>query len=127
LCCGDPDTGDLIEPGHHLGERGDLLIDAGLHGVDVGGDAIDPGQHGPKQERMVIGEPTGERLLQPARLGPHRSTRHVREDLRVAFPGDQRGHPADRYVGHQRGERHRIMPLPGRGHPGDRAALRVRY
>ena len=40
---GDPDAGDLIEPGHRRGERGDLLIDPALHPIDVGVDAVDPG------------------------------------------------------------------------------------
>ena len=43
--------------GHRRGERGDLLIDPVLHAVDVGGDPVDPGEHGAQQERVVIGEP----------------------------------------------------------------------
>ena len=89
---GDPDAGDLIQSGHRLGERGDLLIDPGLHDVDVGVDAVDPGQHGAQQERVVVGEPPGERLLQSGGLASHRPAGHVGQDLRVAFPGDQRGH-----------------------------------
>jgi len=54
---GDPDAGDLIQLGHRRGERGDLLIDPVLHAVDVGGDPVDPGEHGAQQERVVIGEP----------------------------------------------------------------------
>ena len=70
-----PTAGDLIQFGHRRGERGDLLIDPGLHDVDVGGDAVDAGQHGAQQERVVIGEPPGERLLQPPGLGPQISYR----------------------------------------------------
>src|SRR5664280_912363 len=60
--------------------------------VDVRGDPIDPREHSAQQERVVIGEPAGERLLQACGLGPHPSAGHLRQDLRVAFPGDQRGH-----------------------------------
>ena len=40
----------------------------------------------------MVGEPPGERLLQPGGLASHRPTGHVGQNLRVPLPGDQRGH-----------------------------------
>jgi hypothetical protein len=92
LTSSDPDTRDLIEPGHRLRERGDLLIDPGLHHVNVSGNCVHPGQHGPQQERVMLGEPPSERLLQAAGLTAHRPARQLGQDLRVTLTGDQRRH-----------------------------------
>jgi hypothetical protein len=60
--------GDRSNPGNGIqaGNRGrqftDLLVDAGLHGGDVGGGRIDPLQHLGQQEGAMVGEPAGQRL-----------------------------------------------------------------
>ena len=59
VCCGAPDAGDLIKPGHRLVERRDLGVDPFLHGGDVGADAVDPLEHLAQQEGMVLGETAG--------------------------------------------------------------------
>ena len=51
-----PDTGDLIERGHRLVERGDLGGDLVLEVGDVGFDLVDPGQHLGRQPGVVVGE-----------------------------------------------------------------------
>ena len=58
-----PDASDLIQPFRLVPERGDHLLDPGVQLGDVGVDRIDTGQHLGQQERMVIGEVPGERLL----------------------------------------------------------------
>jgi hypothetical protein len=83
---GGPDAGDLIEPGHRLGERGDLGIDPILQNGDVGGDAVDPLEHPVQQERVVLGEPAGQRLAEPCGLGPQGAAGQVGQHARVAFP-----------------------------------------
>ncbi len=70
---GDTDSRDLIELAHRVGERGDLLLDPRVEFGDVGADRVDPAQHPPKQERVVIGEGPDERLLQGGDLAPHRA------------------------------------------------------
>src|SRR5450756_3157057 len=73
-------------------ERGDLVLDPGLDLGDVGVDGVDPGEHLGQQERVVAAEPADEGLLQLADLDAHAGTGQLREDLRVAFSSDQRGH-----------------------------------
>jgi hypothetical protein len=72
-------------------ERGDLGLDPGLHLGDVGAELIDAGQHPGKQERVVVGEPPDERLLQSGDLDAHPGPGQLGEHLGVALPGDQRG------------------------------------
>ena len=65
LSGGDTDAGDLIQSCHRRGDRGDLGIDALLHPGYIGGDGVDPREHLPEQERVMLAEPS-------------RSTPHVR-------------------------------------------------
>ena len=65
---GAADAGDLIEPGHCFLERGDHLLDPLGQLGDVGVEPVDPGQHLGEQERVMVGEVAGERLLQLADL-----------------------------------------------------------
>ena len=65
------DAGDLIEPCHQIRERGSLLCDPGVQGSYVGADRIHPGQHRGKQESVMAGEVTGERLFQDSDLLAH--------------------------------------------------------
>ena len=46
---GQADAGDLIQPGHRLGERGDLLLDPGVQRRDVAADRINAGKHLPSR------------------------------------------------------------------------------
>ncbi len=78
--------------GHRLSERGDQVLDPGLDRGDVGVERVDPGQHLAQQERVVVGEPAEERLLQVADLGTHPGPGHLRQHRRVTFAGDQGGH-----------------------------------
>jgi hypothetical protein len=60
LCRGaaaSPIPGIVIQPGHRLGERGQLGVDGGQHPGDVGVDRIDPVQHRGQQVRVMISEP----------------------------------------------------------------------
>ncbi len=86
------DAGDLIQPGHHLRERGDLLLDPGVQRSDVAADRIDAGQHLAEQERVMFGEVAGERLFQQDDLLPQGPPGQLRQHLRVALTGHQRGH-----------------------------------
>jgi hypothetical protein len=86
------DPGDLIELFHRMGERGNQLLDPALDSDDVGGDRIHPGQHRGQQERVMVGEIPGERLLQPDDLATHRGTGQLRQHLRVPLTRDQGGH-----------------------------------
>jgi hypothetical protein len=65
-----PDSRNGIEPRHRFGQLTELSLDVGLHGGDVGGDAVDPLQHLSEQEGVVVGEPAGQRLDQAIGLGP---------------------------------------------------------
>jgi hypothetical protein len=58
------DARHLIQLARRGGERADLRLDPGIEAGDVGGDRVDPGQHPPQQEGMMIGEVAGERLFQ---------------------------------------------------------------
>jgi hypothetical protein len=104
---GAADTGNLIESGHRIGERGDLGIDPLLHGGDVGGDAVDPVEHLGQQKRVVVGEPAGQRLGQADGLGAQAAPGQVGQHRRVAFAGDEDGRdrPAgdpEQIAGHDR-------------------------
>jgi hypothetical protein len=90
--CGDPDAGDRIKPSHRLGERGDLGVEPFLHGGDVGGDRVDAVQHARQQERVVVGEPAGQRLGEAGGLGTQGAAGQIGQHARVALAGDQRGH-----------------------------------
>jgi hypothetical protein len=86
------DPGDLIEPVDRRRERGDQLLDPALDADDVGVDRIHPGQHRGQQERVMVGEVPGERLLQPTDLAAQARTGQLRQHLRVPLTRDQRGH-----------------------------------
>jgi hypothetical protein len=80
-----PHAGDRIQ----LGDRGrqftDSVLDAGLHGGDVGGDRIHPLQHLREQEGVVIGEPAGQRLGQPGGLGAQTAAGQLGEHRRITL------------------------------------------
>jgi hypothetical protein len=61
---GDADARDRVQAGHRRSGRGDLVLDPGLDLGDVSVDRVDPGEHLGQQERVVVGEPADERLLQ---------------------------------------------------------------
>jgi hypothetical protein len=87
-----PDPGDRIQPGDRGCQLAELALDAGLHGGDVGGDAVDALQHPGQQEGVVVGEPAGQRLDQPVGLRAQRAAGQAGQCRRVALAGDQRGH-----------------------------------
>ena len=87
-----PDPGDRIQPGHRTGQLAELALDAGLHGGDVGGDAVDPVEHLGQQERVVLGEPTGQRLSQAGGLRAQPAEGQLGQHRGIALNGDQRGH-----------------------------------
>ena len=87
-----PDAGDFIQAGRRHGERGQVGLDLGVDGGDVGVDTVDTVQHPGQQESVMLVEVAVERLLEPTDLGAHPGARQLRERLGVAFPGDQRGH-----------------------------------
>jgi len=87
-----PTPGNRIQPGHRGRQLAELALDAGLHGGDVGGDAVDPGEHLGQQEPVVVGEPAGQRLDQPIGLGPQPAAGQLGEHSRIALTGDERGH-----------------------------------
>jgi hypothetical protein len=99
---------DLGEDHVRAGQRGGLLGDVLIQHGDIGADRIDPPEHGAEQERMMVSEVTGERLLQHGDLAAHGTPGQLREHLRVSFPGDQRrqhvpaGDPED--IGDDRAE-----------------------
>jgi hypothetical protein len=88
---GQVDPGHLIELAHRCGERGDLFCDPRVQSGDIAGDRVHPGEHRAQQERVVIGEVAGERLLQHGDLLAHGVPGQLRQHLGVALPGDQRG------------------------------------
>ena len=66
-----PDPGDVIQACRRRGERGQVRLDLGVDGRDVGVDGVDAGQHPGQQEAVVVVEVSGERFFQLADLGPH--------------------------------------------------------
>ena len=66
-----PDAGDVIEAGRRCRERGQIRLDLGVDGGDVGVDRVDARQHPGQQEPVVVVEVAVERLLEEADLGPH--------------------------------------------------------
>lgn len=65
-----PETGDLIDALHGVDEWDDHLLDRGVEFGDVGGEGVDAGEHLGQQEPNVVGEESGEGLLQLADLDP---------------------------------------------------------
>ena len=88
---GGVDAGDLGQAPGRRGVQGDHLLDPLIQRGEIGVDRVDPGQHLLEQERMVIGEEAGKRLLQRGDLGTHHAPGQLRQRLGVALPGDQRG------------------------------------
>jgi hypothetical protein len=86
------DPGNLIEPLHRQVERGQVGLDLRVEYRDVGVDPVDAGQHPAQQEPVMVVDMAGERLHQLRNLGAHPGPRHLCENLRVAFPGDQGRH-----------------------------------
>jgi hypothetical protein len=92
LLRGDPaDPRDFIERVHLVGKRGEQLLDPAGQLIDLGAERVDAVQHHLQQVAVVGAEVPGERLGQDAELGAHPALRQLREYLRVAFAGDQRG------------------------------------
>ena len=89
---GRPDAGDLIQACCRRGERGQVRLDLGVDGGDVGVETVDAVEHPGQQETVMIVEVPVERLLEPADLGPHPGACQLRQHLRITFTGDQRGH-----------------------------------
>ena len=89
---GGSDPRDLIQAGHRVSERGQLFLGSLLEGVDVGAERVDAGEHRGQQERVVVAEPSDERLHKAGVLGPHPASRHLGQHLWVTFSGDQGGH-----------------------------------
>ena len=85
------DAGDLGQALDRCGVRGGHLLDPLIQRGDVGVDSVGPGQHLGQQERVVIGEVAGERLLQRGDLAAHHTPRQLRQRFRIALPADQRG------------------------------------
>ena len=87
---GQADPGHLIDLAYRRGERDDLLVDPRIQGGDITGDRVHPRQHPAQQERMVIGEVAGERLLQHRDLLAHGAPGQLRQHLGVTLTGHQR-------------------------------------
>jgi hypothetical protein len=88
---GDPsDPGDLVETVDRVSESGDLLLDPGVDGGDVGAQGVDAGQHPAQQEGVVLGEVADEGLLEHGDLASHPGVGQLRQHLRVALAADQR-------------------------------------
>jgi hypothetical protein len=87
---GDADAGDLIQLRHLGGERGDRFFDPGGERIDLGGERVGAVEHHAQQERVVVGEVPGQRLLQDAHLGAHLLAGEVGERARVALPSNER-------------------------------------
>jgi hypothetical protein len=131
LRCLRGDAGDLCQPGYRrcdrvggvvarvraggaigtdaLGRhRGDQLLDPPGERVDLGGQGVDLAEQDPGEFAVVVIEPAGQRLDQRGMLGSHLAAGQVRQDVRVALPGDQRL----QHVPH----RHGVDPGGDRGH-----------
>jgi hypothetical protein len=89
---GGTDSGDLIQAGHRVSERGDLCFDLGVEVGDVRVQGVDAGEHLGQQEAVVVGEVPDERLFQLGDLGAHPRPGHLGQDLGVTFTADQGGH-----------------------------------
>jgi hypothetical protein len=83
---------ELIESHRVRGERGQVRLDLGVQGGDVGVDPVDSGEHFGQKEPVVVVEVPGQSLPQLRDLAPHPTPGHVRENRGVAFPGDQGSH-----------------------------------
>jgi hypothetical protein len=83
---GPADPGDLIQLVDRRRERGDLLVELGLERGDVDADLVDAGQHRGQQERVMVAEVAGERLLQHAKLGAQTATGELRQHLGSRSP-----------------------------------------
>ena len=88
---GATDPGDLIELVDRRLKRGDLGLDVGLQGGDVGTGLVDAGKHRLEQEGVVLGEVPGERIPEPAALAAHAAPRQLGQHHWILFPGHQRG------------------------------------
>jgi hypothetical protein len=84
------DAGDLIQPRHRRGKRGDHRLDLGVEFSDIGVEGVDTGEHLGQQERVVFGEVPGERLFQHADLAAQRGAGHLGQYLRVTLASGQR-------------------------------------
>ena len=114
---------DLAQPGlrHHVAEAGDggEQVRLALPACHLARDpVIQPGDRGVKavdavlvqaaQQRVMIGEPAGQRHRQVGQLpgGPHPADRQVRQHGAAAFPVDQRlDHRRGRHPGYLRDNR----------------------
>ena len=86
------DAGYLIQPCRCCRERDQMRLDLVVEGGDIGLGAVDAVQHPGQQEPVMIIEVTVERFLKAGDLGAHPGAGHLRQHVRVAFAGDQRGH-----------------------------------
>jgi hypothetical protein len=79
----------VAEPvtGHR--ERGDHLVDAAIQGGDGAFQMLQVGKGQPDQQRMVLAEAAPQRLAQLGELLAQLALGQLRQDLPVAFAGDQ--------------------------------------
>jgi hypothetical protein len=90
--CDQVDPGHLIQLLRRRGDRGGLGLDPCVQGGDIGADRISPGQHLAQQERVMVGEIAGERLLQQGDLLAHAAPGQLGQHRGAALAGDQCGH-----------------------------------
>lgn len=82
------DAGDLAQPRDRLGIRGDLGAVSGVQGGDVRIDGVDTAERLREQEGVVVGEVTGERLLQRSEFGAQPAAGVLGQCLGVALAGE---------------------------------------
>src|SRR5674476_1310136 len=84
------DPWDGVEAGEGVTKGFQGRLDAGGELGDVRLQGVEAVQVHPAQERVVLPEPPDQCLGQCVDLGAHPALGHLCQDLRVAFPGDQR-------------------------------------
>jgi hypothetical protein len=83
----DPSDGVQPVTGHR--ERGDHLVDAAVQGGDGAFQVLQVVKRQPDQQRVVVAEAAAQRLAQLGELLGQLALGQLRQDLGVAFAGDQ--------------------------------------
>jgi hypothetical protein len=87
----DPsDAGHRIQLGDLGRERSDLLVDLRGQLLDLGGEVVDPLQHHPAEEPVMVVEVASQGLLELAELGAHARAGQLGEHLGVTLSCDHR-------------------------------------
>jgi hypothetical protein len=83
------DPGDGVQPVTGRGERGDHLVHARVEADDRALQVLQVVKGQPDQQRMMLAEATPQGLTQLGELGAQPAPGQLRQDLGVAFAGDQ--------------------------------------